>query len=551
MSFTVRLANEDVSVEPGSSAPIAFEIENLGAKADEFEVSVEGVDPEWVAIPVPTLWVDPNQSNTERIFIKPPRQSESNAGVYPFVLKIRSLETGESRTAQCSLTVNSFAHLSVEVNPKKSSVNVLNRETSFEVTVMNLGNTDQNLQFFASDVDDAFAYDFSATQASLEPGQTRTLELTATASKVKAFSGTVIAPVSVSARSVDNLAVAANAQLHIEIRPLIATGPLIAVLAILALTIGWILSIPKPPVIDSFTLEADSIELGQTVQVKWQTSNASSVTLVVGSKVIPKQGADDEYTIAPEQAGDLEIQIYAIAGQVKSKVDTVKLTVTEPPVVPEPKILKFSATKTEVPLGTSVLFNYELSESVTSATLEPIGQIEVKARSIQVPSPPDDLPGKGTKTVTYTLRARNEKNVEVRQQITIKFVKESKAIIAQFSADPMEVDPASGRVTIRWQVTGAAKLELRYSDRVDELTSLDDRRDFILTADTEFVLVAFDVAGLDVQKKVKVVLRAPNVDPPVEPPVNDGSATSGTTTGTTGTTGRTGGTTRPSTGTQR
>lgn len=545
MSFTVRLANEDVSVEPGSSAPIAFEIENQGAKADEFEISVEGVDPEWVAIPVPTLWVDPGQANTERIFIKPPRQSESKAGVYPFVLKIRSLETGESRSVQCSLTVNSFAHLSVEVNPKKASVNVLKRETTFEVTVMNLGNIDQNLQFFASDVDDAFAYDFSATQAALEPGQTRTLELTATASKVKAFASTVVAPVSVSARSVDNLAVAASTQLHIEIRPLIATGPLIAVIAMLALTIGWILSIPKPPIIDSFTLESEAIELGQTTQVKWLTSNASSVTLVVGSKVIPKLAPDDDYTIAPEQAGELEIQVYAIAGSVKSKVDTIILKVTEPPVVPEPKIIKFSATKTEVPLGSSVLFNYELSDSVTSATLEPIGQIEVKARSIQVPSPPDDLPGKGVKTVVYTLRARNEKNVEVRQQITIKFVKESKAIISQFSADPLEVDPVSGRVTLRWQVTGAAKLELRYSDRVDELTSLDDRRDFILIADTEFTLVAFDVNGLDTQKKIKVVLRKPNEDPPTDPPVNNTTGTtggtSGSTTGTTGTNGRTGG----------
>ncbi|QYK52489.1 MAG: hypothetical protein KF824_09490 [Fimbriimonadaceae bacterium] len=546
MSFTVRLANEDVSVEPGSSAPIAFEIENTGAKADEFEVSVEGVDPEWVAIPVPTLWVDPGQSNTERIFIKPPRQSESNAGIYPFVLKIRSLESGESRTAQCSLTVNSFAHLSVEVNPKKSSVNVLKRETSFEVTVMNLGNTDQNVQFFASDVDDAFAYEFSTTQASLEPGQTRTLELTATASKVKAFASTVIAPVSVSARSVDNLAVAANSQLHIEIRPLIATGPLIAVIAIIALTIGWILSIPKPPVIDSFTLESRSVELGQTAKVKWQTSNASSVTLVVGSQVITKLAPDDEYDIAPDTAGELEIQIYAQAGQVKSKVDTIKLTVTAPPVVPEPKIIKFSATKTEVPLGSSVLFNYELSDSVTYATLEPIGQIEVKARSIQVPSPPDDLPGKGVKTVTYTLRARNEKNVEVREQITIKFIKESKAIISQFSADPLEVDPLSGRVTIRWQVTGAAKLELKYSNRIDELTSMDDRRDFILTDDTEFILVAYDVAGLDTQKKIKVTLRKPNEDPPTQDPP-------GNTTGTTqnGSTGTTGGATRPVTGGQR
>lgn len=49
MSFSIRLANDEATVEPGSSVPVAFEIVNAGAKEEEFEISMEGLDPEWAA----------------------------------------------------------------------------------------------------------------------------------------------------------------------------------------------------------------------------------------------------------------------------------------------------------------------------------------------------------------------------------------------------------------------------------------------------------------------------------------------------------------------
>ncbi len=549
MSFSIRLANDEATVEPGSSVPVAFEIVNAGSKEEEFEISIEGLDPEWAAIPVPTLWVQSGETKVERIFIKPPRESESKAGIYPFVIRVRNLDTGESKTVQSSLAVNSFSHVSIEANPKRGTVTSMSRETAFEVSVINLGNTEENLQLFASDVDDLIAFEFEQNQITLGPGQQRLIPMAGTATKVKALQSMAIAPVTISTRSTDNPAVAANCQVHVEVRPIVSPGPLIAVLAILVVLVGWILSIPKPPEIVSYSVQPRSITVGDPVTLVWDSSHANSVTITAGGALNERLPADGELTFSPEAAGDYTIEFVAVSGKVRSKPIVVTVTVEEPPVMPEAKILAFAANQKEIPLGSLVVFNYRLNDAAVYAYLEPIGQIDPKATSIQVPSPPDDLPGKGVKTMEYTLIVRNSAGQEVKEKITVKFVKDSKAQIGRFSGDPLKVDPLIGRTTIRWQVTGAARLTLTYGDRTDELTTMDDRRDFIVSEDTVFTLTAVDDQGLETKKTITVkVNKEEEPNPPtVDPDGGDTGEPTGSTTGTTGTStgGTAGGTSRP------
>lgn len=527
MGFTVRLANDESTVEPGSSAPVAFELINDGDKEEEFEVSVEGLDPEWTAIPVPTLWVAAGETRVDRIFIKPPRESESRAGVYPFVIKVRSMDSGESRTAQSSLAVNPFSHVSIEASPKRAELTALNRSSQFEVTVMNLGNTEENLQLYASDVDDLIAFDFAQNQVTLAPGQSKVIAMTATGTKVKALQGLQVAPVTVSARSTDRPAVAANCQLHVEIRPVVSPGPMIAAFVVLALLVGWILSIPKPPTIANFSVQPREALVGDQIEISWEAKNASSVTIAFGETTYEMQPVKGSLPITAEKAGAVPIHIYAVSGDIKSDPVNISVEVKDPPTVPEPEILAFAAGRSEVPLGSSIVIDYRLNDAATYAYLEPIGNIDPKARSIQVPSPPDDLPGKGVKTITYTLIVRNAQGREVSKKITVKFVKDSKAVISQFVAEPAEIDPAAPQIILRWKVAGATRLELLRGDQREPLTELEGQREFSLGEETTFTLVATDPQGLENRKTVTVKIKKPT-EPTVEP-------------GTTGTSGDTAG----------
>ena len=100
MSFGVRLSVDTVPIESGATVPCALEITNQGSERERFELSVEGVDQEWVLVTVPEFIVEAGETVNEKIFFKPPRTSESLAGNYPFVVKVRSLESGEFKTAQ-------------------------------------------------------------------------------------------------------------------------------------------------------------------------------------------------------------------------------------------------------------------------------------------------------------------------------------------------------------------------------------------------------------------------------------------------------------------
>jgi hypothetical protein len=113
MSFSVRISSDLVSVEAGATVPLGIEVANRSDEADRFEMEVEGLDPDWTAVPVPTFAADPRDIQTEKVFFKPPRVSESSAGTFPFVIRIRSLVSGEVRTAQGILEIKPYHHLSI------------------------------------------------------------------------------------------------------------------------------------------------------------------------------------------------------------------------------------------------------------------------------------------------------------------------------------------------------------------------------------------------------------------------------------------------------
>src|SRR5689334_19794771 len=98
MSFSVRLTSDLVSVEAGATVPVSIEVVNKGTESDRYELQVEGIDPEWTAVPEAVFLADPEDLHTEKIFLKVPRASESQAGNYPFVIRVRSLNSGEART---------------------------------------------------------------------------------------------------------------------------------------------------------------------------------------------------------------------------------------------------------------------------------------------------------------------------------------------------------------------------------------------------------------------------------------------------------------------
>src|SRR5207253_10995896 len=127
-------------------------------------MQVEGIDPEWTASPEPVFNVGPGETHSQKLFFKPPRASESLAGNYPFVVKVRSLNSGDARTGQGVLQIKPFNHLGMEISPKKGYSSPVRQLNNFTLTVMNLGNTEHTLQMSGADPEEECTYEFDSDQ---------------------------------------------------------------------------------------------------------------------------------------------------------------------------------------------------------------------------------------------------------------------------------------------------------------------------------------------------------------------------------------------------
>lgn len=537
MSFAVEAVSSSIEVRPGDTEDLAFRVANKSEQAEEFEVVVEGLDAEWVAIPVAQFVVEPGQSRIEKVYVKPPRSSESSASLYPCVIRVRSLESGETRQAQAEVQVMPYDHLSLDLSPRKTTVSPMNKESVVDATVMNLGNTDHAVQLFASDQDDLVAFEIEHEQISLSPGQQKVVPITLSATKMPLVSNTRVQPFTVTARSVDRPSVAASGQGQLQQKALFSVGTLAIIGFIAALLAAWIIFLPKPPVIDSYNFNPSNPIAGEQMTVTWASSHTDSVTLRINNEVLESQMPDGSHTFVPEVGGQYQIEIIPVreAGPgPEKKVFTIQ--VREPEVADPPKIESFVVTPTDIKLGQSIKIAYALSPSVARATLMPSGrELELPSGNlVETPTVAGDL--------DYEIIAYNADGDKVNQRKTVKVSDSSLAAIERFSVSPTELPAGGGGVDVEWAIRNASQARLTIGDESPQdinPAAGSIRLDVFDT--TTFTLVAYDQNGKPIEQKVTVTIRPPVDDPD---PIDDPPPTPDTTGGTGGTGGApTGGTT--------
>lgn len=507
MSFLARLASDLITVEAGATTPLSIELINRGDSADQFELSIEGLDPEWTAIPVPVVTIKEHETQEEKVFFKPPRVSESSAGNYPFVLRARSLTSGEARTVQGVLTVKPFHHLSVELSPKKGFISPLRRQNTFDVTLMNLGNTEHTLQLFGSDPEEACAFEIDSEQVSVGPGQQKTVQVTVTPSKRSFFSGSRLYGFSLSARSIEQPSVVAVAQGQLEQRPLMSVGGLAALIVVLFVGGLWVYLIPPKP---SITVEVGTQEItrGDTLTVKWTTKGSPTHIHIAALGQTIYDGAEPEGTrpFLPDFKPDVPATSFDITAYVEKDNNTynfrpIHITVKEPAHVDDPHIDEFKLDQTTIPLGGTVTATYKVTNA-TRVLLLPM-QTPLDQSVDQTQFQANDV-----NTKTYTLVAYNSVGKMDKKSIKVTIFVPSKAKVLKFTATPDAIDGQAGDTVLDWQVTNAVRIELSVDGETKQVDSVGPLT-LHVTKTEVITLTAYDDAGVIDKKSVKVTVLPP------------------------------------------
>jgi hypothetical protein len=522
MSFSVRLVSDLIPVEAGASIPVSIEVQNKHTETDRYELQIEGIDPEWVAIPEAVFVADTEEVRSEKVFIKVPRTSESQAGNYPFVVRVRSLNSGESRAVQGVVQVKPFNYLTMEISPKKGIYSPTRKQNVFTVTVLNLGNTEHTLHLSGSDPEEACAFEFESDQIQVSPGQQKVVEVEVVPASTPFFSGSRLHGFSITGRSVESPTVIAAAQAQMEQRPFLTPGTL-TFLVLMAVVIGiWIALLPKPPSVE-LSLSKQLVMKGETVRVSWHSEHAKSVQVFAnGVPLVADAPLNGETDYIADTTGTIRFSAKAIRDQRESEPDTANLEVQLPAPTPKPQVT-LRAKRRSIELGESVELEYTVKDAV-EAYLQPGPQkLVLNLNSITVQPTKEGV-------TEYEIVATGKDGQVATAKVNVSVIDKAKVVILAFDSKPGKLDVGGGYVTLSWQVSNAARVEITGGPEtlVPEAPNAPGSQEFMIDKTTTFTIKAIDPNGRSVVKSVRVeVAQAPIIPPDQDPGSNPPVSTTG------------------------
>jgi hypothetical protein len=499
----LSLTETELATQAGTAATVRLTLTNDSEVADRFEIRLEGIDVEWVAIPVPTVLLEPGEQRTESILIKPPRTTESRAGRYPFTVIARSLETGEVVEALGFLDVEPFDLITVEVEPKRGYAGYFRKQASFTVSVANLGNRDVNLQMFADDPEDACTYQYAQERISLNPGQQKTIPLIVQPRMSPLIGSPRLYGFAVSARGVENPRLHASTQAQLEHKAMLTPAALLVSLIVVVLGFVWYMLRPTPPQMDSFGSSATTVTEGDRVTLSWSASRAQYVVIADGERIWPRQPATGTLEVVVTKTTTFTAKAVNAAGESGEVATTV--TVVPKQVIPEPEIATFAITPTKATVGDTLRVRYRVANAV-KVLLQPIG-VELPVNQERF-----EFVAERAGRVEYRLMAYNAEGKATTKSATVEVAELSQARVIEFRAlvngvpirEDEEVE-AFSRVTIEWQVEGAARVEIRPSIG---LVSPTGTTDVMPERTTTYTLTAKDDQGRAVTAEITVKVKS-------------------------------------------
>lgn len=499
----LSLTESELAVQAGTAATVRLTLRNDGRIADRFEIRVDGIDVEWVAIPVPTVSLEPGEERTESVLIKPPRTTESRAGRYPFTVTARSLETGEEAEALGFLDVEPFDLITMEVEPKRGSAGYFRKQASFTVSVSNLGNRDVDLQLYADDPEDACTYQYAQERISLNPGQQKNIPLMVQPRLSPLIGSPRLYGFAVSARSIENPRLHASAQAQLEHKAMLTPAALLVSLMVVALGIVWYMLRPTPPQMDSFGPSSTTVAEGDRVTLSWSASRAQYVVIADGERIWPRQPASGTLEVVVTKTTTFTAKAVNAAGESEEVATTV--TVLPKVVTPEPEIAAFSISPAKANVGDTLRVRYRVTNAV-KVLLQPVG-IELPVNQEQF-----EFVAERAGRTEYRLVAYDGEGRAVTKSATVEVTELSQARVIEFRAlvngvpikPDEEVDPFT-RVTIEWQVERAARVEIRPSIGV---VSGNGTMDVMPERTTAYTLTAKDDQGRAVSAELTVKVKS-------------------------------------------
>jgi hypothetical protein len=275
-------------------------------------------------------------------------------------------------------------------------------------------------------------------------------------------------------------------------------GVIVLIVAVAALG-GEVSKLFKTPVISSFDASASSITVGQSANLKWDVSGATSVSISPGIGNVSSSGTRG---ISPTTTTTYTLEAKNMGGSTsKTKIITVTGVL--------PSVDSFSFNTPDIIAGQTATLSWAVT-GATSVSIEPnIGTVPSSGTKSVTPS----------STTTYKLTASNNAG-NATGSATINVTASNAPVVTTFSASPASI--SSGKsATLTWEVIGAKSININQgiggvASKGSTVVTPVASTTYTLTADSTYssttreVTVTVDTSGISPTTKA-----ASTTSPPV------------------------------------
>jgi hypothetical protein len=171
----LTLSTTKLETAPGASVETILKIRNVSIIADRFHIKVEGLDPTWWTLSIPTFASFPGDYGESKLTIPPPKEADAIADSYSFRVKAISESKLQKETVVAALPVlRGFVVWGVEMSPTK----MVKRSGIYRINAHNSGNTDAVVLLEGKDPEEVLIFSFSWDKVIVPAGGTTQVQLT-------------------------------------------------------------------------------------------------------------------------------------------------------------------------------------------------------------------------------------------------------------------------------------------------------------------------------------------------------------------------------------
>ena len=160
------------TIDAGQPITLQLRVANAGDLVAHFQVTADGVPPEWVTIEPSELHLNERSEATVAVSVTPPRLPTSKAGTYHLTLEATSPDNYPNERSQASadITIKPFYELAPgNLSPRRQSIPWSQRAGQAEVPLTNKGNCVTFVGLYGEDDARACRFEFQAPSDTEQP----------------------------------------------------------------------------------------------------------------------------------------------------------------------------------------------------------------------------------------------------------------------------------------------------------------------------------------------------------------------------------------------